>query len=462
MRRAAVGLAAALALGACSGQRATPADGPGRDLGAIAPLADGGAVAEGTAGGADEAVSPREARAIARTLAKVSALRGLAAKREVPGVKLARDQLVARVKEKALREYPADALRREGQLLQLMGFAPVGFDYLGEMMKLLEAQLEGFYEPKNGTMYLAADLRGPEAQATLAHELVHALQDQSWDLRSRSTYRPGRGDETMALAALAEGDATSAMMDFILDEQGRTALDLPETLVRELMKSGVGMGDVQSVPHILQTTLVAPYIEGMDFVHGLRKKGGWAMVDRAWARPPVTTEQVLHVDKWEANEPALAVPTPTANALGAGWKKEDEDTFGELGFALTFGEWMTSDEAHGAAAGWGGDRAAVYSNGERLAHVVHLRYDAAKPEDALAAGAFSKLGAGLRHKLGAPSVQDAQTICYERATLGPLLVARTGRDLALVAGPATAGASWASAGTCAQAKAWAAEVLAQR
>ena len=110
-------------------------------------------------------------------------MRGIASTKAVPGVKLERDQLVARVKDKALREYPPEALRREGLLLQIVGFAPPTFDYLGEMMKLLEAQLEGFYEPKNGTMYLAADLKGPQAQATLAHELVHALQDQKWDLR---------------------------------------------------------------------------------------------------------------------------------------------------------------------------------------------------------------------------------------------------------------------------------------
>ena len=90
------------------------------------------------------------------------------------------------------------------------------------MMKLLEAQLEGFYEPKNGTMYLASDLKGPQAQATLAHELVHALQDQKWDLRKRSDYKPGRGDESMALACLAEGDATSLMLDFLMKpEQDR-------------------------------------------------------------------------------------------------------------------------------------------------------------------------------------------------------------------------------------------------
>ena len=261
---------------------------------------------------------------VARTLLKVSEMRGLPATKAVPGVKLARDQLVARVRDKALREYPAEALRREGLLLQIIGFAPPTFDYLSEMMKLLDAQLEGFYEPKNGTMYLASDLKGPQAQATLAHELVHALQDQRWDLRKRSDYRPGHGDETMALACLAEGDATSLMLDFAM-RPDKSALDLPPDTIRELMKGGMNMGDVQSVPHILRSTLVAPYMEGIAFVHELRRKGGWAAVDGAWERLPTTTEQVLHLGKWEAQEGALAVAAPTGRALGEGWKNEDED-----------------------------------------------------------------------------------------------------------------------------------------
>ncbi len=412
----------------------------------------------------DPPANERETKHVARTLARVSALRGIKSTKVVPGVRLGRDELIARVKEKALREYPPEALKREGQLLQLVGFAPPTFDYLGEMMKLLEAQLEGFYEPKNGTMYLAADLHGKEAQATLAHELVHALQDQKWDLRSRSEYRPGKGDETMALAALAEGDATSVMMDFILREAGRTALDLQEDMLRELMMSGVNMGDVKSVPHILRTTLIAPYVDGVAFVHALRRKGGWTAVDKAWDRPPVTTEQVLHVDKWESNEKPLEVPVPTANALGAGWKKEDDDSFGELGFALTFEEWMEGEDGRIAASGWGGDRSAIYVKGEEFGLVVHLRYDPGTPKsDAFAERAMTKLQKAFKKNGQQPAISDASTVCVDRKDLGPLMFSRSGREVVMIAGPAKPGSPvWSSTATCASVKKWADEVLAQK
>ncbi|HVH43530.1 MAG TPA: hypothetical protein VM925_14345 [Labilithrix sp.] len=445
----------ALAIASCSSSqrpvvRSELAPPPALDAGAAPSTSS---VPENT----EAALSSTESKTVAQTLVRVSEIRGVKATKPVPGVKLDRDKLVARIKDKALREYPADALRREGQLLQLFGFAPPSFDYLTEMMTLLEAQLEGFYEPKNGTMYLAAELRGAEAQATLAHELVHALQDQSWDLKSRSSYRPGKGDETLALACLAEGDATSVMMDFIMADQGKNALDLPEAMVRELMANGMNGLSVQAVPHILRTSLVAPYIDGLSFVHALRRKGGWKMVDRAWETPPTTTEQVLHLDKWESHEPAIAIPSPSGNALGAEWKRDDEDTFGELGLALMFQEWLDTSEARRAAAGWGGDRSAIYVKGDELAFAVHSRYDALT----FAERATTVLVPGLKKAFGKPAIDTPEAVCFERKELGPFIVARKGRDLVVATGPARADkAAWTSTSSCAQAKKWAGEILA--
>ena len=410
---------------------------------------------------AQPAMDAKDQRQITRTLARVSELRGLKAKKDVPGKKLARVDLVGHVKEKALREYPADALKREGQLLQLMGFAPATFDYMGETLKLLESQLEGLYEPLDGTMYLAAELEGDEAKATLAHELVHALQDQYWDLKSRSTYHPGEGDKSLALAALAEGDATSVMLDFMMMPD-RSAVDLEDDQLREMMEGGMATsGDLATIPHILKTSLVAPYIEGIQFVHKMRRKGGWTNLDKAWERTPVSSEQILHIDKWEANEAPITIPVPSSKALGGSFKKEDEDTFGELGFALSYGEWMEPDEARKIAAGWGGDRTAMYVDGEKLAIAVHERYDAGGPNGA--ERALKRLATALKKHVGAAAIDNQDVVCIDRKDLGPLLFAKKDRDFVMIAGPATVGAKvWTSASTCSQAKKWADEILAQK
>lgn len=447
-------------LAGCGGPGAAPAR--NEPTAPKAPIADRAADA-GAETKPEATLSSKESKVVARTLAKVAEIRGVRATRPVPGVRLKREELVGRIKEKALREYPPEALRREGQVLQLLGFAPPTFDYLAEMMRLLEAQLEGFYEPNNGTMYLASELRGVEAEATLAHELVHALQDQNWDLKSRSKYRPGHGDETMALAALAEGDATSAMFDYVM-KPDKTALDMPEEMMRDLMRSSMNTGTAQSVPHILKTTLVSPYVDGLAFVHALRRKGGFEAVNRAWARPPMTTEQILHVDKWEKNEAAIAVPAPSMSALGEGWKTDDEDTFGELGLGLALGEWIDAEDARKMATGWGGDRSAMFSKGEEIALAIHVRYDdAAGKPDAYAERATSKLFPALPKTFGKPTTHSATAVCFERKDLGPLLVARRKNDIVVLAGPARATkTTWSSTSTCASVGKWADEILTQK
>ena len=415
-------------------------------------------------GAPESAADTAETRLVARTLKRVSAVRGLAALRPVPGKVLDRAALVAEVRTKADTEYPKAVIEREGKSMELLGFAPPKFDYLGELSRLLEAQLDGFYEPRNGTMYLAADLAGDAADLALAHELVHALQDQHYDLKKHSGYRPGKSDESMATSMLAEGDATSAMLDVMFKSQGKTALDLPEEAFTGLLANAMNFGDAAKSPHLMRSTLIFPYVEGTSFVHALRRKGGWALVDRAWRERPQTTEQVLHPAKWEAHEPALAVPAPSGAALGEGFARIDEDTSGEGGLRLTFEEWVGDERGREAAAGWGGDRSGIFARGDTLADANLVVYDAGPrgAEDANARRAFALLAQGLE-KLGKPALKDATTVCIERKELGPLLLGRRGRALVVLAGPAerSAAAVWTPKSTCAKVKRWSAEVLAQ-
>ncbi|MDB4998177.1 MAG: hypothetical protein JWM74_5609, partial [Myxococcaceae bacterium] len=292
----------AATLVACSSAKPPP---PVPASEAAAHLADGGGTglpSSSSSISSDE--TDRETRRIARMLRRVSTARGLETKRAVPGKILSRVDLIARVKDHVAKEIPNEAIRNEGLVLQLLGFVPPKFDYEAETFALLEAQLAGFYEPADGSMYMAADLDEENATATLAHELVHALQDQHYDLGPRSKYKPGQGDKASAGAALAEGDATSAMIDVMVQGSGGTALDVPEDVFTQQVMASMSSGPGASAPHAMRASLVSPYIDGTIFIHALRKRGGWKEVDAVWRNPPVTTEQVLHVDKYDTHEAA--------------------------------------------------------------------------------------------------------------------------------------------------------------
>lgn len=405
----------------------------------------------------------REEQLIGRTLERVSRARGLPPKKSVPGVVLERSALIARVKSHIDREIPHDAIVDEGLVQQLLGFIPTRFDYEGATYALLEAQLAGFYEPADETMYMAGDLDDDNAFATLAHELVHALQDQYWDLAPRSKYVPGQDDRSSAFSALAEGDATSAMADVLLGQAraGATALDVPDELFAQQIIGGMSGGPTSGAPHVMRMALAAPYIDGTLFIHALRRNGGWHDVNLAWDKPPETTEQVLHIDKWQAREPALTIPDPPFAALGSGWSVAEADTYGELGLRLSLGEWLGATAAAVLASGWGGDRGVLVKRGDAYAFAWHVRYDDAKPKasDTYAARAYSGLAPailklGLRH----PKTPNG-FVCVERHELGPLAVLRRARDLVILAGPAKVAAKgWSALGGCDEARRWATEI----
>lgn len=398
---------------------------------------------------------------VAAMLERVAKLRKLDATRKVPGIRLDRDALLARLRAHVDKEIPPEAIANEGTFNQLLGQLPATFDYKNAMYDLLKAQLAGYYEPEGGTMLLAGDLEGLMAEATLAHELVHALQDQHFDLKGRMKYQPGKSDAQNALQCLAEGDATSAGMDVIFAKMapGMSILNVPGSEVVSQIMSGMQTGPGSDSPRFMRATLVAPYVDGMAFVNALRRRGGWAEVDKAWARLPQSTEQILHMDKYDANEAPLEVPAIAKASLGAGWSEVIADTQGELALRVTVGEWLGDDDARASAEHWGGDKSSLLKKGDEVAAALRVRYDESRTQPTIfGEHAYSTILSGMTGKLGMPKLKDPSFACFETRGRAPLAIAHAGRDVVLAAGPAKA-ADMSKTSDCALLKKWTTEIL---
>ncbi len=454
----------ALALTACGSATAPAPSTPAPVLSAAPPVAavepsvDGGPAAGGAAG------DGKEQRLIAKMLKRVEQARGVSATGAVPGVVMTRARLLARVKEHLAAELPPEAIRNEGLALQLFGFVPTTFDYEAAEYELLQDQLAGYYEPADRTMYMAGDLGQTEAEATLAHELVHALQDQKWDLATRCKYHPGEGDKSEAVSALAEGDATSAMFDVLAAHATgspvKSALDIPDEVFAAQVSDAMGQGPGSGKPRIMRSSLAAPYIYGTLFVHALRRRGGWAGVNKAWDDAPITTEQIMHLDKWLAHEKPMAVPPQNFDPLGAGWSVADDDSEGELGTRLAMEEWTDPRTAAELATGWGGDRGLLLRNGDRVAYVWALRYDPSTAHPPRATATFGVLEKALE-KEGHWTATAPSFACRARPDRGPFSVFVAGDDLVFTMGPAEVKtSSWKSAGDCTLARAWSKAIVA--
>lgn len=414
-----------------------------------------------------DAVSPQE-RALqdklSSALTYMSEIRQLAAKSAVQGRLIGRDEIQAFISAQIDDETPKDVLQATEALLYGFGTVDADFDYRGSVIGLMSSQLLGFYDPKRKTFFVGGDLGGEEADVTLWHELVHALQDQHYDLSHLTEWQPDQGDSQAAVHSLAEGDATSAMLDAMLKPRGVTALEVPDGLMRA--QSVLGSAAL-TAPPVLVRSLLAPYIDGLAFTNYLRRRGGFAAVDAAWRAPPVSTEQLLHPEKFLAKELPLIVPLPTAPSHAPELQERFHDVMGEQTLRLLFEEWLPARTAAEAAADWGGDRLAVFGDEARQRWAIgwHLRFDSpAAAERAFVAFARSAPLTERGHQdralpEGAGVTKRGDKVCRPRHKQGPIALVRRGSDLGVTLGPFQRNTpAVASDPDCSAALAWAAKV----
>lgn len=380
---------------------------------------------------------PDEMRAALRRVERIRALR---ATKPISGTYVSRPEMLTILRKHAAAEIPSDALVHEEMILKLLGAIPTTYAFVEKQFELLGRKIAGLYEPSDGTMFLVSDLDPKEAEVTLLHELAHALQDEHYGLRDRIRYRKGKTDALTAASALAEGDATYVMMAAIA---GKPAVAPAE--FRDAVTSGAKGGNV---PDFLSSSLVSSYVDGYEFVYALVRNGGMDALGLAWARPPVTSEQILHPAKWRSGEKAIVIgPPPMPHTV-------DDDSLGELGLRTYLELGGNRHDAALAAGGWGGDRGSLSIDGEVVQFAWHYRADA--DAQGAAERVMAELAAVFRNLGTADSTGEG--LCVTRADAGPLAAVKRGADIWLVAGPASS-RTWRSQATCADARATVARVI---
>jgi hypothetical protein len=401
------------------------------------------------------------------TLARVAAVRQLPATGPVRSEVIGRSELLERMKKELAMDLEPPLLQGSTELLFALGAAGPGLDYLGSMLELLGTQLAGFYDPRDKEMVLLDDLGGEAEQATLWHELVHGLQDQHYDLKRLMKWEAGRGDALSAVQSLAEGDAMSGMLDVSLASVGRTALDLPEGMLSGSLSLLEAMPEIASVPRLMKRSIVAPYADGLAFVHALRREGGWGAVDATWRAIPTSTEQVLHPEKYRSHEAAESMPAPPPPPKGP-TDVIFRDVLGEQALRLAMEEWIPNATAAKAASGWGGDTVAVFATGDQRAVAIRVRFDdeasARRGFEGIARGALqvesenwssTKPPAYVAATAAAPAVRRGE-VCQLRPLRGPFAAVRRGRDVGVALGPyQRSGSVTGSASDCPAALRWA-------
>jgi hypothetical protein len=274
------------------------------------------------------------------------------------------------------RGYPAARRHADEALYIRLGLLPAGTDLREVSASVFGEQVAGYYDPRTGRLRLVEGAGGDNAvmdEVTLAHELTHALEDQRFDLDVERT--EASDDGALAYTALVEGTATALMLEYL----GRH-FSGDDALGGLLASAFAGGGDTSGIPPFVLASLVFPYERGQQFVAHLHRRAGrrWTLVDLALeARPPVSTEQILHPEKWIRVEvPRRVRPLHAGAILGDGWKRLAGGSFGEFQTAQLLAR--GSGDASRAAAGWGGDRYELWRHAGDDAVVLRWRWDTAR------------------------------------------------------------------------------------
>ena len=341
--------------------------------------------------------------ATAEVLEETSAIRELAILKPVRSGAQSR-AVIERMLIKNLDEQMTPAEMHAAEVsLRKFGLAPGNFEYRTFMIKLLTEQVAGYYDAKVQEFHLADWLELEGQKPVMAHELTHALQDQHFNLRRFEKWPHGDSDAELAAHALIEGDATLTMMIYMAKNP------LVGLAFSRSLTTGVATEQYDQAPRAIRESLIFPYLQGSEWATQLYRRGGWTMVSNAFTRLPLSSEQILHPEKYFNYERPLKIMLPdVTNLLSAAsnqqsisaqhnpgsaivspalvarnsskrrparhpphtatrplptpaWRRIDSDVNGEWNYYLILDQFLNAPaESKRAAAGWAGDRYALY------------------------------------------------------------------------------------------------------
>jgi len=346
-------------------------------------------------GGTSEGPTPP---AIEQVEGQVQQLRGLEFTEPVPVDAVSHDELVKGFSQSFDSSYPAKVYERRSRAWQAIGVVPPGTSIRRSIERFAGSQVIGYYDPLSGQLvFIGTDDPTSVQKVTLAHELTHALDDQHFKLERLNTLENDCADETyQAALGAVEGDATYFM---ILYAQRFLTFD-------EQLQLGLGPApSTEGIPPFVVQLLTWPYTAGLSFIEAMDRRGGTEAIDDAMANFPLSTEQVIHPERYPNDAPTLVNVGDLGPRLGPGWTDLDVMGVGEAFLSIMLGLRLPRSTADSAAAGWDGGIYRAWSDGDHEAIVLSTVWDG--PRDA------AEFASAMQQWLGSREGRSASVLPVE-------------------------------------------------
>lgn len=304
-----------------------------------------------------------------------------------------REEIRAYLLQKMKEDKDADKRYADQKTMEKFGLIPKDYPLDQVLVKVLTEQIAGLYDPDSQEFFIADWTSPADERPVMSHELTHALQDQHFHIDKWTDAAKPNDDAELARDAVLEGSAMAAMLDYQLGGKGsiRDLGDFDPTLLMGDMDSSP---ELAKAPKVIQDELLFPYLDGIRFTQHLLKAGnGWPDFYKVFAKPPVSTQQIMHPELYlQGVVPAKIELPPTKDVVPSGWNKLDENLMGEFGVQEILKQFLAKERSKALAAAWAGDRYAIFENQKSKRTLLVFRVRLASDDDAARFfGAYSEL-----------------------------------------------------------------------
>jgi hypothetical protein len=366
------------------------------------------------------------------------------------------------LEEKFNDDQDAKRLQRDEIVLKKFGLLDRDFQLKPFLLALLKEQIEAYYDSKTKTVNMLDWVDVEEQKPVLAHELTHALQDQHADLEKWDDQTPddvstdsasdndhlARDEMDTARDAVAEGQATAVMMDYILKPAGKSLVKDPE--VMDIVKGQMNGADNSPVmaraPLLLSESMLFPYREGLSFEQDIWMDQGKAEAfSGALDHPPTSTWEIINPREYEKHQvPSIPLLPDIHTLVDSLYKPYDIGQVGQLDVHILTELFGGDEAARNLTPAWNGGiywagqlRSAKTAEEQANLKSLALFYLAAwrNPTSAqnfakLYAGNLGRKYSGLKRDTAAQATapNDGRTVEQVYSTTeGPVLITTRGK-----------------------------------
>lgn len=293
-------------------------------------------------------------------------------KHEVKRRLASREEVVSYLQKNMAEDKDVQRLKRTELVLKKFGLLPKDFNLQTFLVSLLEEQVAGYYDAKTKTVnlldWVAPDLQKP----VLAHELTHALQDQSFgldkwlrrgneDLDNKKDLKPEditKDENSEARQAVVEGQAMVVLVDYMLAPVHRSVANAPEVV--EMLNEGMAAGTsdskvYQNAPVFMKEALTFPYRYGVEFEAELvREQGKEKAFTSTFENPPQTSREIMEPHTYIAGERVQPLPLPDFKKIFKDYERFDIGAIGEFDVAVLAEQYAGADVSKRIYPNWRG------------------------------------------------------------------------------------------------------------